>query len=44
MTDPSRTKAELLKEISVLSQRIQELEKTEAHRKRMPEAYKDSEF
>ncbi|OHE24222.1 MAG: hypothetical protein A2Z43_02940 [Syntrophobacterales bacterium RBG_19FT_COMBO_59_10] len=41
MHDPSRTNQELIKEISVLKQRIQELEKPEAERKRMNDALRE---
>jgi PAS domain S-box-containing protein len=43
MTDSSRTNKELFKEISVLKQRIQELEKSESERKRAEEALQESE-
>ncbi|MCX5821671.1 MAG: PAS domain S-box protein [Deltaproteobacteria bacterium] len=43
MTDPSRTNQELIEEISVLQQRIEELEHSEADRKRAEEALRESE-
>jgi PAS domain S-box-containing protein len=43
MKYPSKTKQELLEEISVLKQRIQELKKLETERKRTEEALKKSE-
>ncbi|HVO67931.1 MAG TPA: PAS domain S-box protein [Syntrophales bacterium] len=43
MKEQSRTKQELIEEISVLKQRIQELEKSEAGRKRTEEALRESE-
>jgi len=43
MTDPSRTNQELLKEISVLQQRIRELEHSEARRKQAEIALQKSE-
>ncbi len=44
MKDQSKTKQALIKEISVLKQRIQELEQSETERKRMEHTYKDSEL
>ena len=41
MKDPSGTNQELIKEISILKQRIQELEKSEADRKRAEDALQD---
>ena len=38
MTDPSRTIKELIEEISVLKQRIQELEQSDSERKRAEKA------
>ncbi|HLA26391.1 MAG TPA: sensor domain-containing diguanylate cyclase [Syntrophales bacterium] len=43
MVDPSRTNNELLEEISFLKQRIQELEHSEAERRRAEEALRQSE-
>jgi PAS domain S-box-containing protein len=43
MYDPSKTKQKLIEEISVFKQRIQELEKSEAERKRMNDALRVSE-
>ena len=43
MTDPSRTNRELLEEISVLNQRIQELEHAESDRKQAGEALRRAE-
>ena len=43
MTNPSRTNQDLLKEISCLQKRIQELEKAEADRKQVEEALRESE-
>ena len=43
MTDPSRTNSELLEEISVLKQRIKELERSESDCKRAEEALRESE-
>jgi len=43
MTDPSRTNQELLEEISVLKQRIKELEQSESERKLAQEALQESE-
>ena len=43
MTNPSRTNRELLEEISVLKQRIQELEHAESDRKLAVEALRRTE-
>jgi two-component system, cell cycle sensor histidine kinase and response regulator CckA len=43
MKDPSKTKQELIEELSVLKQRIQELEKSVSKRKQMGEALRESE-
>jgi len=43
MKDQSRTKQSLIEEISVLKQRIQELEQSESERKRAEEALRESE-
>ncbi|MEI7636541.1 MAG: PAS domain S-box protein [Syntrophus sp. (in: bacteria)] len=43
MTDPSRTIKELIEEISVLKQRIQELEQSDSERKRAEKAMRESE-
>ncbi|MDP1990671.1 MAG: EAL domain-containing protein [Syntrophales bacterium] len=43
MKDPSRTKQEPIEEISILKQRIQELEKADAERKRMNDVLRESE-
>ena len=43
MTDPSRTNQDQIKEISILKQRIQELEQSESKCKRVEEALQKSE-
>ena len=43
MTDPSRTKQELLEENTFLNQRIKELEQAESEHKRVEEALRESE-
>jgi PAS domain S-box-containing protein len=43
MQEPSKTNQELIKEIAVLKQRIQELEKSEVERKQMGDALRESE-
>ena len=43
MKDSSKTNQELIAEISVLKNRIQELEQSEAERKRVEEALRESE-
>jgi PAS domain S-box-containing protein len=43
MSDPSRTKSELIKETSALKKRIKELERSETERKRAEEALQESE-
>jgi PAS domain S-box-containing protein len=43
MTDPSRTNQELLEELSILKQKIRELEHSESERKRAEEALRESE-